>query len=86
MIATASSIAEAVLSACAGQLKVTLPFPVSSRGSGRTSLDMHKTGKGARASSAPALGDDPLDDEAPVDLTDAPVDQVTLDTHSSPMQ
>lgn len=40
---------------------------------------MHKTGKGARASSASALGDDPLDgDEAPVDLTDAPVDQVTL--------
>ena len=60
-------------------MKVTLPFPVTARGSGRASLDVHKTGKAARASSA-ALGDDVLDgDEAPVDLTDAPVDQVTID-------
>ncbi len=62
----------------AGQLKVTLPFPVSARGS-RPSLDISKTGRGPRACSASALDDDALEgDNMPVDLTDAPVDQACL--------
>ena len=62
-------------------MKVTLPFPVTARGSGRPSLDVHKAGKGARASSVSALGDDAVDaDEAPLELADAPVDQVTVES------
>ena len=55
----------------AGAFRVCLPFPVSAHGPGRPSLDMSKPGKGPRAYSA--LDEE---DDIPVDLTDAPVDQV----------
>ncbi len=59
-------------SSAAGQMQVCLPFPVSSKAPGRPSLDMSKTGKGPRVYSA--LDEE---DDLPVDLTDAPITQVT---------
>ena len=60
----------ALIVLAAGQLRICLPFPVSSRGPGRPSLDISKTGKGPRAYSA--LDEE---DDIPVELTDDPVDQ-----------